>query len=267
MASEQDVTSDSLDASVVGVPKELLGYVKSSIIDYINKATPEQFSAKIHYVEGQSPKLEVSCGGNQNEQAPSSLTKTNTIIVKNVPASADEELLEVFFESTKKQGGGPVRGVKILADKHVAFVEFCESSAVETVLKKRPIKFGKAELDVKPFKSLLLGTEKIKHMRVDFTKLSDKFTDELLQKQLEGHLPVPVPDYGPELFAMLKIGSRIVRGRDWNFELFGDEDGPGGHGTVTEINADLRVYVKWDNGKKGYYNMGKDGLYRLKLAP
>ena len=63
MASEQDVTSDSLDSSVVKVPKELLGYVKSSIIDYINKATPDQFSANIHYVEGQSPKLEVSFGG------------------------------------------------------------------------------------------------------------------------------------------------------------------------------------------------------------
>ena len=68
MASEQDVTSDSLDSSVVDVPKELLGYVKSSIVDYINKATPEQFSAKIHYAEGQSPKLEVSIGGNSFSQ-------------------------------------------------------------------------------------------------------------------------------------------------------------------------------------------------------
>ena len=66
MASEQDVTSDSLDSSVVDVPKELLGYVKTSIVDYINKVTPEQFSAKIHYAEGQSPKLEVSFGGNSS---------------------------------------------------------------------------------------------------------------------------------------------------------------------------------------------------------
>ena len=62
MASEKDITSDSLDSSVIDVPKELLGYVKSSIIDYISKVAPEEFSARIHYSEGQSPKLEVSFG-------------------------------------------------------------------------------------------------------------------------------------------------------------------------------------------------------------
>ena len=64
MASEQDLTSDSLDSSMVPVPKELLGFVKTRIVDYINKATPEEFSANIHYAEGQAPKLEVSLGGN-----------------------------------------------------------------------------------------------------------------------------------------------------------------------------------------------------------
>ena len=62
MASEQDVTSDSLDTTVVDVPDDLLGYVKSSIVDYVNKA--KDFSAKIHYVEGQSPKMVVSFGRN-----------------------------------------------------------------------------------------------------------------------------------------------------------------------------------------------------------
>ena len=57
MASEQDVTSDSLDSSVIDVPCHLLGYVKSSIVDYINKQ--QTFSAKIHHAEGQSPKLVV----------------------------------------------------------------------------------------------------------------------------------------------------------------------------------------------------------------
>ena len=63
MASEQDLTSDSLDSSVVPVPKELLGYVKTSLVDHINKSTPEEFSANIHYTEGQLPKLEVLFGG------------------------------------------------------------------------------------------------------------------------------------------------------------------------------------------------------------
>ena len=64
MASEQDVTSDSIDSSVVAVPKELIGYVKTSIVDYINKATPDEFSASVHYAEGQAPKLDVLIGGN-----------------------------------------------------------------------------------------------------------------------------------------------------------------------------------------------------------
>ena len=75
------------------------------------------------------------------------LKETNTILVKNVPVSVDEELLEIFFESTKKQGGGPVKSVKILSDKKVAFVEFYEHTGVETVLKQKPIKYGKTELD------------------------------------------------------------------------------------------------------------------------
>ena len=64
MASKQDAPSDNLDSSVVEVPEDSLRYVKSSIIDYINKATPDEFSAKIRYATGQPPKLEVTFGGN-----------------------------------------------------------------------------------------------------------------------------------------------------------------------------------------------------------
>lgn len=269
MASEQEITSDSFDTSAVDVPEDLLGYIKSSIIDYISKAAPGEFSAKIHYAEGQSPKLEVSFGGvHQRKQAPSRLADTKTIIVKNVPASADEELLEVFFESTKKQGGGPVQSVKILGDKHIAFVEFCECSAVEIVLKKRPIKLGKSELIVEPFKTLIHGSEKIKHVRVDLSDLADRFTEEFLKKQLECLDPYRlVPEYGPALAAAIKVGSRVVRGRDW---VDGDLDGgPGGQGTVTEINKNHTVNVRWDHNVKvtKWYMLGMHGQYTIKLAP
>ena len=60
MATEHDVTSDSLDTTVVDVPDELLDYVKSSLVDNINKA--KKFSAKIHHVEGQAPKMVVAFG-------------------------------------------------------------------------------------------------------------------------------------------------------------------------------------------------------------
>ena len=59
MASEEDMTSDSLDASIADVPETFLGHIRSSTVDYVNKAN---FSAKIHRVEGRSPKLVVSFG-------------------------------------------------------------------------------------------------------------------------------------------------------------------------------------------------------------
>ena len=268
MASEKDITSDSLDSSVVDVPKELMGYVKSSIVDYISKAALEEFSARIHYSEGQSPKLEVSFGSNQQKQVPTrnhgdDSKETNTIIVKNVPASVDEELLEVFFESTKKQGGGPVKSVKILGDKQVAIVEFCESNAVETVLNKRPIKYGKTELDVQPFKPLTHGSEKINHIRVDLTNVSERFTDDLLKEQFECLKIAQAPEYGPEHAALIKVGSRVVRGKDW---FYGNQDGgPGGQGTVTKIKKNA-VVIRWDNGKEDTY-LNMERYYTIKLAP
>ena len=268
MASEKDISSDSLDSSVIDVPKELLGYVKCSIVDLISKATPEDFSARIHYSEGQSPKLEVSFGSNQQKQASTrnhgdDSKETNTIIVKNVPVSVDEELLEVFFESTKKQGGGPVKSVNILGDEQVAIVEFCESGAVETVLNKRPIKYGKTELDVKP---LIHGSEKINRFQVDLTKVSERFTDDLLKKQFECLKVAPVPEYGPELAALIKVGSRVVRGRDW---WYGDTDGgPGRQGTVTQIHRKRKtVAIRWDHGEEDWYDNGANGYYTIKLAP
>ena len=192
--------------------------------------------------------------------------------MKNLPASADEELLEVFFESTKKQGGGPVKSVKLFGDKQdeqVACVEFCNSSAVETVLKKRPIKLGKIELDVQPFEPLLQGSEKIRDVQVNLTELLDKFTDDLLQKQAEGHPPEPEPP-GPgpfEMFEMLKIGSRVTlnRSNDWYISLL-EYRGHGRKGWVSKIKENRTVVVTLDNGETNCYCLGKDGNYRLKYG-
>ena len=119
------------------------------------------------------------------------IKRTKTILVKNVPASADEELLEVFFESTKKQGGGPVNSVKMHRDKNVAFVEFCESASVERVLSKRPIKLGTTELDIESYEPLLQGSEKIN--RMDCLGLPATFTDGLLKEQLDSLLSTQTP--------------------------------------------------------------------------
>ena len=85
--------------------------------------------------------------------------------MENLPPTADEDLLEIFFESTKKYGGGPVKELRIIRDKNMAYVNFCEVNAVETVMKKKPIMLGTTELAVRPYKHLLPENETI--TRVD----------------------------------------------------------------------------------------------------
>ena len=187
---------------------------------------------------------------------------TNTLLVKNIPDNADEELLEMFFESTKKQGGGPVKNVKILGDKNIALVEFCDRKSVETVMKKRPIKLGKTELDVQPYTPLIKGSGKIS--RVDLIGFAGEFTDDLVKKHLEYLSRGPIPD-GPGL-DLIKVGSRVIRGRDWQ-GYYGNQDG-GGKGTVTSFYCDgLKVKVRWDNGHNNGYRLGQGGCYDIKLAP
>ncbi|KAK7873376.1 hypothetical protein R5R35_000179 [Gryllus longicercus] len=74
------------------------------------------------------------------------------------------------------------------------------------------------------------------------------------------------PDYtGPELTALMKIGTRVVRGKDWQWT---DQDGnPPGKGTVVkEVNEAGWVEVQWDHGTQESYRMGNGGKYDLKLA-
>ena len=233
---------------------------------------------------------------------------TKTILVKNIPATADDELLEVFFESTKKQGGGPVQNVKILRDKDVAFVEFCDRSSVERVLKKRPIKLGTTVLDIESYNPLLQGPEKIK--RVDVIGLPSSFTDSLLKDQLEtilspqdgstlaetkrktkvGGRPSPQAitqnlasqtkkkskqkttsdrdnlladsfGYVDENEKFITVGSRVVRGRDWD-----DGNRDGAEGTVIRLDKYNKWVVRWDNGNSGVYSLGYDEHYEIKLA-
>ena len=98
-------------------------------------------------------------------------------------------------------------------------------------------------------------------------QVSKRFTEDLLKKQFGCLKPAPVPEYGPELAALIKVGSRVVRGRDWSY---GDDDGgPGGQGTVTWINRNGTVDIRWDCRVEYVYTYsnGLDGKYTIKLAP
>ena len=198
-------------------------------------------------------------------QLRSSNEQTSTIFVRNIPESVTEDLLEVFFESKKKYGGGPVKSVKIMKDKKTAFVEFCDASAVGEVLKKKPVMFGTTELDVKSFKPLLSGNDSITQADIKALNLPKDFTERLLKQHSEYCESPPQPSYGPELAAKMTHGTRVVRGRDW---CSGDGDG-GGKGTVDKRHRVIHgtVSVIWDNGSGGNYAMGLNDRYELKLAP
>lgn len=77
--------------------------------------------------------------------------------------------------------------------------------------------------------------------------------------------PPAVQMSGPELAALMKIGTRVVRGVDWKW---GEQDGtPPGEGRVIgELGEDGWIRVQWDNGATNSYRMGKEGKYDLKLA-
>ena len=64
------------------------------------------------------------------DSADKDLPLTNKILVKNIPSAIDEDILESFFESRKKRGGGPVKNVQLNREKNWAVLEFCEADGM-----------------------------------------------------------------------------------------------------------------------------------------
>ncbi|XP_024133923.1 E3 ubiquitin-protein ligase HERC2 isoform X3 [Oryzias melastigma] len=87
----------------------------------------------------------------------------------------------------------------------------------------------------------------------------------VLEESRKEAAPTPVPASGPELAAMMKIGTRVMRGVDWKW---GDQDGPppGLGRVIGELGEDGWIRVQWDTSSTNSYRMGKEGKYDLKLA-
>ncbi|XP_039600637.1 E3 ubiquitin-protein ligase HERC2 isoform X1 [Polypterus senegalus] len=87
----------------------------------------------------------------------------------------------------------------------------------------------------------------------------------VLEESRKEAAPAPLPASGPELAAMMKIGTRVMRGVDWKW---GDQDGPppGLGRVIGELGEDGWIRVQWDTGSTNSYRMGKEGKYDLKLA-
>ena len=77
MASEEELTSDSLDTTETDLPKSLSSYVRDQVLDYIKQT---EFSAKIQHIQGQSPKLVLSFG-NLARQNGKSISKYECFIL------------------------------------------------------------------------------------------------------------------------------------------------------------------------------------------
>ncbi|XP_045190679.2 uncharacterized protein LOC123547554 [Mercenaria mercenaria] len=78
--------------------------------------------------------------------------KSTKIVVSNLPATAHDEYLEMFFENKKKYGGGTVLNVDIDEDNATAVVEFEELEAVNIVLGKCPLIMMGQEVEVSIYK-------------------------------------------------------------------------------------------------------------------
>lgn len=66
------------------------------------------------------------------------------------------------------------------------------------------------------------------------------------------------------------LGTRVVRGPDWNWK--NQDGGEGNVGTVVQIGRDKKspvtaqiVWVQWDSGNKANYRAGVDGKHDLRV--
>ena len=104
---------------------------------------------------------------------------SHKLLVTNLPESADEEHLEMFFEHTKRQGGGPVKSVLLYKDKKQAIVEFEEADAVQIVLSKIPIKMLGTTVRVEQYEPYLEKDETLKCIEIGgiLTNLAKEIAD------------------------------------------------------------------------------------------
>ncbi|KAI8490323.1 positive regulation of interleukin-4-mediated signaling pathway [Branchiostoma belcheri] len=97
------------------------------------------------------------CDGRELEHQTISAEKvyaTNCIQVTGIPSSASEDLLFIYFESTKRSGGGSVAELQLDRDRGTALIAFDDHNVTAWVLKKSHKLQGKT-LTVEPFYTCL----------------------------------------------------------------------------------------------------------------
>ncbi|MFT7809774.1 poly ADP-ribose polymerase 14-like [Arapaima gigas] len=64
------------------------------------------------------------------------LEQPTSVMVENLPSDTTEELLELSFER-EKNGGGPIKAIKMMPEEQAAIITFIAPKAVETVQNKK----------------------------------------------------------------------------------------------------------------------------------
>lgn len=62
----------------------------------------------------------------------------------------------------------------------------------------------------------------------------------------------------------MRVGSRVVRGPDWEWD--NQDGGAGVEGRVLVVRADGWVSVRWPSGEDNMYRMGVLGKYDLRVV-
>ena len=72
----------------------------------------------------------------------------------------------MFFEHTKRQGGGPVKSVSLYPDNKSAVIDIEEADAVQRVLDKQPIKMLGTTVEVERYEPYLDKNESLKCIEI-----------------------------------------------------------------------------------------------------
>ena len=132
------------------------------------------------------------------------------LLVKNLPDTIDEEHLEMFFEHRKRQGGGPVKNVTLHLDDGFAVIEFQEVEAVDTVLKKRPIKILGKPVEVEMYMPYFHKDESLKSINV--VGIPDELVEDMAEMALQS---MKRRRYAPKLCQIKKSADLA----NWGFTL------------------------------------------------
>ena len=88
----------------------------------------------VEEINNEQEEGEANSGDEENLEAPGEVT-ANAILVGGLHPSTDKEVLELFFENTKRSGGGEIKDIQMYKDSGRAIIWFAETTSKSYHLK------------------------------------------------------------------------------------------------------------------------------------